>query len=158
MSESVIIAETSKGTIAPVTAELVTAAIALGTSPTVVVPCTDASIADGAGFDGVSKTIAVKGDCFTNYDASSWAAAIDAAAPSGIIIAAATPQSKDLAARVAARRGLSVVQDVVAIDGMNLTSPIYSGKAMQTVSLSGDAAISEQMYSHRQHKHLQMYQ
>lgn len=142
MSESVIIAETSKGTIAPVTAELVTAAIALGTSPTVVVPCTDASIADSAGFDGVSKTIAVKGDCFTNYDASSWAAAIDAAAPSGIIIAAATPQSKDLVARVAARRGISVVQDVVEIDGMNLTSPIYSGKAMQTVSLSGDAAIS----------------
>ena len=40
------------------------------------------------------------------------------------------------------RRGLSIVQDVVAIDGMNLTSPIYSGKAMQTVSLSGDAAVS----------------
>ena len=46
MSESVIIAETSKGSIAPVTAELVSAAIALGTSPTVVVPCTDASIAE----------------------------------------------------------------------------------------------------------------
>ena len=71
-----------------------------------------------------------------------WAAAIDAAAPEGIVIAAATPQSKDVAARVAARRGISIVQDVVAIDGMNLTSPIYSGKAMQTVSLSGDAAIS----------------
>ena len=84
----------------------------------------------------------MKGDCFANYDASSWAAAIDSAAPSGIIIAAATPQSKDVAARIAARRGLSIVQDVVAIDGMNLTSPIYSGKAMQTVALSGDAAIS----------------
>ena len=142
MSESVIIAEVNKGTVAAVTAELVSAALALGTTPTVVVPCTDASVADGAGFEGVSKTIAVKGDCFTNYDAASWAAAIDAAAPTGIVIAAATPQSKDVAARVAARRGLSIVQDVVAIDGMNLTSPIYSGKAMQTVALSGDAAIS----------------
>ena len=142
MSESVIIAETSKGSIASVTAEMVSAAIALGTTPTIVVPCTDASIADGAGFEGASKTIAVKGDCFANYDASSWAAAIDAAAPAGIIIAASTPQSKDLAARIAARRGLSIVQDVVAINGMNLTSPIYSGKAMQTVALSGDAAIS----------------
>ena len=47
MSESIIIAEISKGSIASVTAELVSAAIALGTSPTVVVPCTDASIADG---------------------------------------------------------------------------------------------------------------
>ena len=142
MSESIIIAETNKGSIAAVTAEMVSAAIALGTTPTVVVPCTDASIADSAGFEGVSKTIAVKGDCFTNYDASSWAAAIDAAAPAGIIIAAASPQSKDLAARIAARRGISIVQDVVAIDGMNLTSPIYSGKAMQTVAISGNVAIS----------------
>lgn len=142
MSESIIIAETNKGSMAQVTAELVSAAIALGTTPTVIVPCVDPAIADGAGYDGAARTIAVKGTCFENYDAASWAAAIDAAAPSGIVIVAATPQSKDLAARIAARRGLSVVQDVVAIDGMNLTSPIYSGKAMQTVTLSGDAVIS----------------
>ena len=142
MSESIIIAETGKGNVSAVTAELVSAAIALGTSPTVVVPCTEASMADNAGYDGVARTIAVKGDCFENYDAASWASAIDAAAPSGIIIAAATPQSKDIAARIAAKRNLSVVQDVVSIDGMNLTSPIYSGKAMQTVAISGNAVIS----------------
>ena len=142
MSESIIIAETGKGTVSAVTAELVSAALALGTSPTVIVPCTDASMADNAGYDGVARTIAVKGACFENYDAASWASAIDAAAPSGIIIAAATPQSKDIAARIAAKRNLSVVQDVVSIDGMNLTSPIYSGKAMQTVAISGDAVIS----------------
>ena len=50
MSDSVIIAETNKGAIAAVTAELVSAAIALGTNPTVVVPCTDAAIADSAGY------------------------------------------------------------------------------------------------------------
>ena len=142
MSESIIIAEISRGAIAPVTAELVSAAIALGTTPTVVVPCMDTSTADGAGYEGVARTIAIKGACFENYDASSWAAAIDAASPSGIIIVAATPQSKDVAARVAAKRNLAIVQDVVAIDGRNLTSPIYSGKAMQTVAISGDAAIS----------------
>ena len=142
MSKSIIIAETGKGSVSAVTAELVSAAIALGTSPTVIVPCTDASMADNAGYDGVARTIAVKGACFENYDAASWASAIDAAAPSGIIIAAATPQSKDIAARIAAKRNLSVVQDVVSIDGMNLTSPIYSGKAMQTVSISGNAVIS----------------
>jgi len=142
MSESIIIAETGKGSVSAVTAELVSAAIALGTNPTVIVPCTDAAMADNAGYDGVARTIAVKGSCFENYDAASWASAIDAAAPSGIIIAAATPQSKDIAARIAAKRNLSVVQDVVSIDGMNLTSPIYSGKAMQTVAISGDAVIS----------------
>jgi electron transfer flavoprotein alpha subunit len=142
MSESIIIAETGKGSVSAVTAELVSAAIALGTNPIVIVPCTNAAIADNAGYDGVTRTIAVKGDCFENYDAASWASAIDAAAPSGVIIAAATPQSKDIAARIAAKRNLSVVQDVVSIDGMNLTSPIYSGKAMQTVAISGDAVIS----------------
>mgnify|MGYP005726762031 FL=1 len=142
MTESIIIAELSKGKIAAVTAELVSAAIKLGTTPTLIVPCTDTSIADSAGYEGVSKTIAVKGACFANYDASSWAAAIDAASPAGILVVAATPQSKDLVARIAARRGISVVQDVVSIEGMNLTSPIYSGKALQTVSLSGDSAIS----------------
>ena len=142
MTESIIIAELNKGKIASVTAELVSAAIKLGTTPTLVVPCTDTSIADSAGYEGVSKTIAVKGACFANYDASSWAAAIDAASPAGILVVAATPQSKDLVARIAARRDISVVQDVVSIEGMNLTSPIYSGKAMQTVSISGDSAIS----------------
>ena len=51
MSESIIIAETNKGTIAQVTAELVSAAIALGTSPTVVVPCVDPAVANDAGYD-----------------------------------------------------------------------------------------------------------
>ena len=142
MTESIIIAELNKGKIADVTAELVSAAIKLGTTPTLVVPCTDTSLADSAGYEGVLKTIAVKGACFANYDASSWASAIDAASPAGILLVAATPQSKDLVARIAARRGISVVQDVVSIEGMNLTSPIYSGKALQTVSLSGDSAIS----------------
>ena len=51
-------------------------------------------------------------------------------------------RSKDVASRLAARRGLSVVQDVVSIEGNNLTSPIYSGKANQTVTINGDAVIS----------------
>ena len=59
-----------------------------------------------------------------------------------MIITSASPQSKDLAARLAARRKISVVQDVVSIEGGKLSSPIYSGKAMQTVSLSGDTVIS----------------
>ena len=142
MSESIVIAETNNGQISPITGELVSAAISLGTSPIVLIPCTDSSIANGAGFEGVSKVMAVKGGCFANYDAASWAQAIDAAAPDGTFIAAASPQSKDLVARIAARRNISVIQDVVAINGNNLTSPIYSGKAMQTVAINGDVAIS----------------
>ena len=101
MSDSVIIAEVSKGAISPVTAELVSAAKAYGTNPVMVIPCTDASIADGSGYDGVSRVIAVKGDCFANYDAASWAS--DLQQSFGVIFAATTPQSKDLLARIAAK-------------------------------------------------------
>lgn len=142
MSDTVVIAEISKGALAPVTSELVSAAVAMGSSPVIIVPCTDASIADGAGFAGASRVIACKGDMFANYDAASWAQAIDSVAPSGTVIVAATRNGKDLGARLAARRNIPVVQDVIAISGGNLTHPIYSGKAMQTVSLSGDGVVS----------------
>ena len=143
MSQTIVIAEIAKGAIHPTTAELVTAANALGSAPIVIVPCTDSTIADAAAsIQGISKVVALKSNIFAAYDASSWATAIDAVAPSGIIIASANPQSKDLAARLAARRNIPVVQDVVAIEGGNLVSPIYSGKAMQTVSLGGDAVVS----------------
>ncbi|MFB1005849.1 MAG: electron transfer flavoprotein subunit alpha/FixB family protein [Candidatus Poseidoniaceae archaeon] len=143
MTETIVIAEIAKGTIHATTSELVTAAQALGGSPIVIVPCTDASVADAAAsIQGASKVIAAKSDVFNHYDAAGWASAIDAIAPAGTILTSATPQSKDLAARIAARRNISVVQDVVAIDGNQLTSPVYSGKAMQTVALDGPAVIS----------------
>lgn len=143
MTNMIVIAELSKGNIHPSTAELVTAAHALGGEPTLVVPCSDASIADSVqSLSGVSKIIAVKSDVFGGNDSSGWASALDSAIPSGTIICLATTRSKDVAARLAARRNISVVQDVTAIDGTNLTSPIYSGKANQTVSVSGDAVIS----------------
>ncbi|MDA9254665.1 electron transfer flavoprotein subunit alpha/FixB family protein [Candidatus Poseidoniaceae archaeon] len=143
MTETIVIAEIVKGVIHPTTAELITAALALGSQPVVVVPCTDASVADGASqLSGAARILAAKSDVFSNYDAAGWASALDAVAPAGIIITSASPQSKDLAARLAARRGISVVQDVVKIEGGNLTSPIYSGKAMQTVSISGNAVVT----------------
>lgn len=143
MTETIVIAEIVKGAVHPTTAELITAALALGSQPVVIVPCTDASLADGAAqFSGAARILAAKSNVFANYDAAGWASALDAVAPAGILITSASPQSKDLAARLAARRGISVVQDVVQIEDGNLTSPIYSGKAMQTVSLSGNAVVT----------------
>ena len=66
---------------------------------------------------GAGSIIAAKSEAFTHYDAKGWASALDAVVPQGTLITGASPQSKDLAARLAARRGLSVVQDAVAIDG-----------------------------------------
>ena len=143
MTETVVIAELSKGKISSTTNELVTAASKLGSNCTIVVPCTESSVANEAtNIAGASKVIAAKSDVFANYDASAWAEAIDTVAPSGIIITSASAQSKDLAARLAARRSISVIQDVIEIEGTTLSTPIYSGKAIQNVSVSGNTAIS----------------
>ncbi len=143
MSDTIVIAELSKGKVSPTTNELVTAANELGSNPTVIVPCSDSSAAnDASNISGVTKVIAAKSDVFANYDAAAWAEAIDSVAPAGIVITSASAQSKDLAARIAARRSISVVQDVIAINGTTLSTPIYSGKAIQNVAISGDAVIS----------------
>ena len=142
MTQTIVIAEMSNNAVHPSTAELVSAALTFGGEPTLVVPCTDAGQADGAAGLGAGNIIAAKSAAFAHYDASGWAAALDAVIPHGTIITGASPQSKDLAARLAARRGISVVQDAIAIEGSNITSPVYSGKAMQTVSATGPVAIS----------------
>ena len=143
MTNKIVIAELTKGAINASTAELITAAKAMGGEVTVVVPCVDASSADVvSSYDGVAKVIAVKSEVFGGHDSSGWASALDSAIPSGTIFCLATARSKDVASRLAARRGISVVQDVVSIDGNNLTSPIYSGKANQTVTVNGDVVVS----------------
>ena len=143
MTDTVVIAELSKGEINNTTNELVTAAQELGSNCVIVVPCTDSTMADNAAkISGVSKVIAAKSDVFSNYDAAAWAEALDSVMPDGVIVTAASAQSKDLAARLAARRGISVIQDVIAIDGGILSTPIYSGKAIQNVSVSGNSVVS----------------
>ena len=143
MTETVIIAEMHKGKVSPTTNELIGAANLLGSNCTLVVPCTDSSVADEASnISGVAKIIAAKSSVFTNYDASGWAQALDSVAPQGIVVTSASAQSKDLAARIAARRNISVVQDVIAIDGNILSTPIYSGKAIENVSINGDVGGS----------------
>jgi electron transfer flavoprotein alpha subunit len=143
MTETVVIAEINKGKVSPTTNELISAANILGSDCTLVIPCTDSSLADQASnISGVSKIIAAKSSVFTNYDASGWAQALDSVAPQGIIVTAASAQSKDLAARIAARRNVSVVQDVISIDGTTLSTPIYSGKAIENVAINGNVVVS----------------
>ena len=91
---------------------------------------------------GAGNIIAAKSGAFAHYDASGWASALDGVIPMGTIITGASPQSKDMAARLAARRNIPVVQDAVKIQDGTITSPVYSGKAMQTVSATGPVVIS----------------
>ena len=140
--EITIIAETQGDNLHPVTSQLVGAATSLGASPTVL--CAGGAGADAAaGIAGVGKVLSVVGDCFSTFDGGAWAAAFDAAAGAGVIIGAASAQGRDVVARIAARRGIPVVQDVVSISqGLTMTHPIYSGKAMQEVTIGGDCAVT----------------
>lgn len=140
---NVIIAEVKGGTIHEGTAELVTVATTLGGEITIVVPGTnDSAAATAATYTGVNRVIALVGDCFESYDSSSWASAIDSASPTGNLILSASAEGKDLAARLAARRGISVIQNAIDVKGSDVTYPIYSGKAHETVSLSSDAVVT----------------
>jgi electron transfer flavoprotein alpha subunit len=142
MTQTIVIAEMNNNAVHASTAELIAAATTFGDAPTVIVPCTDAAAATGAANMGAGAIIAAKSAAFAHYDAAGWTAALDKVTPQGTLITGASPQSKDLAARLAARRNLAVVQDAVGIEGGNITSPVYSGKAMQTVSITGPAVIS----------------
>ena len=142
MTHTIVIAEMHNNAVHPSTAELVSAAKTFGGEPTLVVPCTDASQATGAAGMGAGNIIAAKSGAFAHYDASGWADALDGVVPMGTIITGASPQSKDMAARLAARRKIPVVQDAVKIQDGTITSPVYSGKAMQTVSATGPVVIS----------------
>ena len=95
MTNKIVIAELTKGTVNASTAELVSAAQAMGGDVTVVVPCTDASMAEAVtGYDGVSKVIAVKSDVFAGNDSSGWASALDSAMPAGTVLFLATARAK----------------------------------------------------------------
>ena len=142
MSGSIVIAEMNNGKVSATTAELVSAALAYGSNPTLVIPCTSPSVADGQGYEGVTQVVACVASIFSSFDAAGWAEALDGVTSQGPIFVSASPHSKDLAARLAARKGIPVVQDVIKIENGKLTSPVYSGKANQTVSVSGEAAIS----------------
>ena len=139
----IVIAEVSEQKVQDVTHEVVAAAHSIGGKPIVIVPCTSPDVAETlATIEGVEHIIAAKSDVFAQYDAASWAEALHQVIPEGTIVAAASQQSKDLCARLAAIREIPVVQDIVSINDGELTSPIYSGKAMQTVQCSGYAVLT----------------
>ncbi len=139
--EYTVIAESSGDSLHPITAQLVGAASALGSSPTVVVP-------GGVGADeaaciaGVSKVVSVVGDCFATFDGGAWATAI-ASQCSGVVLAGATPIGREVASRVAAKRGVPIVQDATCLAaGITITRPIYSGKAIETSTVTSECVIT----------------
>ena len=136
-----IIAESAGDSLHPTTAQLVGAASSLGNGSTVICPG-GIGAAEAATIAGVEKVISVIGDCFSTFDGGAWASAINSVC-NGVIFASASPIGREVAARIAAKRGIPIIQDATELaDGITITRPIYSGKAVETSTVAGDCVIT----------------
>jgi electron transfer flavoprotein alpha subunit len=144
MGEIIVLADVVNNVLKESTREVVTAALALGSSPIVIVPGTSPDdAANGvANYTGVGSVIALQGDCFATYDSAAWCEAIASVSPSGHLLTSATSIGKELAARLAASRNASIIQDVMSINGDSVIHPIYSGKAHETLALNGPSVLT----------------
>ena len=98
---------------------------------------------EAASISGVSKVISVEGDCFGTYEGGAWATALDSQVTGELVLAAASPRGRDIAASLAAIRKIPVIQDATGLEaGMIVTRPIYSGKATETSNVSAPCVIT----------------
>ena len=132
-----VIAEISGNSLHPVTAQLVGAA---GGDATVLCPG-GVGASEAAALSGVAKVISVEGDCFATFDGGAWASALGSVAE-GRILAASTANGREIAARMGAAKGVAVVQDVTSISGNSVSHPIYSGKAMESLTIQDDTILT----------------
>ena len=137
-----VIAESSGDGLHPVTAQLVGAAVSIGGTPTLL--CAGGvGATEAASIAGVAKVISVVGDCFETFDGGAWAEALNSVAGGDVIIAAASPSGREIAATMAAMRGIPIVQDATGLaPGITVTRPIYSGKAIETSTVTSPCAIT----------------
>jgi len=144
MGEIIVLADVINNVLKETTGEVITAALALGSSPIVIVPGTspDAAAHNAASYTGVGSVIALQGDCFANYDSAAWCEAIASVSPPGHLLTSATSIGKELAARLAASRNTSIIQDVMSINDNSVIHPIFSGKAHETLALNGPSVLT----------------
>ena len=95
---------------------------------------------------GVSKCYVAEASELKDYHVLRYAQAIEAAISAfgpDVILAPATPMGKDILPRLAARLGAGLVTDAVQIvkeadSGLKVEKPLYAGKAIATVAMSGE--------------------
>jgi len=125
----------------PTTYQLIGAISEIGSESIVICPNGKGS-SEASKIKGVEKIISVNGDCFDLFDGSAWASVINSVCE-GTIVASASPNGREIGAIIAAKRGIPIIQDVVAISSeITVTRPIYSGKATETLKINGDSVIT----------------
>ncbi len=149
MSAILAVCEQRGGALRKVSHEVVTAANRLGGSvEAVLCAAGPVSGADQLRKFGADKVVTLTNGAFAKYDAEACAQALAERAKAGgygTIVFAASATGKDLAPRVAAKLGVALAADVtdLALDGAAVvaTRPIYAGKALVKVKVTGKPAV-----------------
>ena len=147
MAEVLVLVEHAEGASKKVTAELITAARALGEPSAVVVakPGTADGLVDGLKAAGAAKIYVAESDDAENYLITPFvdvlASLVESATPAGVVLAASA-DGKEIAGRLAARIGSGVLTDVVEVkEGGKAVHSIFGGAFTVDAEASGDTPV-----------------
>ena len=148
MPNVLAVTESRDGALRKVSHEVVAAARALagGLGGTVDAILFGDSVSTGADQLAADRLLAAQHADFARYNPDGFAATIASIAPGyAAVVFAATATGKDLAPRVAARLGVGLATDAVGLavegGGIVATRPVYAGKVLQKVRLTGVPAL-----------------
>lgn len=151
MIPSLVLVETGDGGATEVSLETLTFARGLGAPVhAVLVGAVPADArAEGLvgqlGAYGVSEVRHVTGEAFAAYGGAAWAAAVVAAVDAGgagTVLAPGTPRGMEVLAHVAARLGVAMAANVVAVGGPSLvTRQVLGGAVLEEMRLDDEPAV-----------------
>jgi electron transfer flavoprotein alpha subunit len=114
-----------------------------------VVPGSNGEGAAALGAYGADRVWTIDHELVARYQPESYVACVAEAAKKAsaqVILFPASAMGRDLAPRVAARSGGGLASDCTALDwqgsALVATRPVYAGKAIQTVKISGTPALA----------------
>jgi electron transfer flavoprotein alpha subunit len=147
MAEVLVLVEHAEGAVKKVTAELITAARALGEPAAVVVgaPGTVAPLVDGLKAAGAAKIYVAESETVDNFLITPaldvLAALAESAAPAAVLLAA-NADGKEIAGRLAARIGSGLLVDVVDVQaGPKAVHSIFGGAFTVEAQANGDTPV-----------------
>lgn len=147
MAEVLVLAEHAEGNLKTVTAELITAARALGEPSAVVIgaPGTAEKLTEGLKAAGAAKIYAAESDVVERYLVTPKVdvlnALVESASPVAVLVVASA-EGKEIAGRVAAETGSGVLIDVIGVkEGPIGIHSIFGGAYTTEAKAEGDAPV-----------------
>jgi electron transfer flavoprotein alpha subunit len=147
MAEVLVLVEHSEGALKKVTAELLTAARALGAPSAVVVgaPGTAEPLVEALKAAGAEKIYVAESDTANDYLITPFvdvlAALVESATPAGVLLAGSA-NGKEIAGRLAARVGTGLLSDVVEVEqGGKGVHSIFGGAFTVEAQVASEPAV-----------------